>query len=167
MTTILLLMMLTLRPATRPRWSQARGNRVVPSTWRTTHTRVQAQADRSQSRRWAALRLLGGQGEGPASNPNSGTSYASIELRGGRTRPRAGYVRATQRSVTDEHECRAQRHPDMHSIGATDDALVGAIEHARSYYGSSSTQASDTCGLCSGEPTRPQGGESEEGDMQR
>ena len=35
-TTIVLLMMLALRPATRPRWSLARGNRLVPSAWRTT-----------------------------------------------------------------------------------------------------------------------------------
>ena len=36
MTTIMLLIMLTLRPATRPRWSLARGYRLVPSAWRTT-----------------------------------------------------------------------------------------------------------------------------------
>jgi hypothetical protein len=36
LTTIMLLLMLTLRPATRPRWSHPRGHRVVPSAWRTT-----------------------------------------------------------------------------------------------------------------------------------
>ena len=36
MTTIALLIMLALQPATRPRWSPARGNRLVPSAWRTT-----------------------------------------------------------------------------------------------------------------------------------
>ena len=31
-----LLMMLTLRPAIRPKWSLARGNHMAPSAWRTT-----------------------------------------------------------------------------------------------------------------------------------
>jgi len=38
LTTIMLLIMLALRPATRPRWSLARGNRLVPSPWRTTRS---------------------------------------------------------------------------------------------------------------------------------
>jgi len=37
LTTITLLVMLALQPATRPRWSLARGNRAVPSAWRTTN----------------------------------------------------------------------------------------------------------------------------------